>query len=70
MVVWYSQLFKNFLQFVVTHIVKGFGTVNKTYVVIFFVSLLCLRGIRWRGKWGGGTGWGTHVNPWLIQVNV
>ena len=35
MVVWYSQLFKNFLQFVVTHKVKGFGTVNKTYVVIF-----------------------------------
>ena len=19
---------------------------------------------------GGGTGWGTHVNPWLVQVNV
>ena len=19
---------------------------------------------------GGGSGWGTHVNPWLIQVNV
>ena len=20
--------------------------------------------------WGGGLGWGTHVNPWLIHVNV
>ena len=20
--------------------------------------------------WGGGSGWGTHVNPWLIHVNV
>ena len=19
---------------------------------------------------GGGSGWGTHVNPWLIPVNV
>ena len=29
-VVWYSHLFKNFPQFVVIHIVKGFGIVNKT----------------------------------------
>ena len=28
------------------------------------------RGIRWRGSWEGGSGWGTHVNPWLIHVNV
>ena len=28
------------------------------------------RGIRWRGRWKGGSGWGTHVNPWLIHVNV
>ena len=25
------------------------------------------RGSRWRGRWEGGSGWGTHVNPWLIQ---
>ena len=26
----------------------------------------------WDGEGGrtGGSGWGTHVNPWLIQVNV
>ena len=29
-----------------------------------------LRGIRWRGMREGGLGWGTHVNPWLIHVNV
>ena len=29
-----------------------------------------LRGIGWRGRWEGGSGWGTHVNPWLIHVNV
>ena len=28
------------------------------------------RGIRWRGRWEGGLGWGIHVNPWLIHFNV
>ena len=28
------------------------------------------RGIGWRGSWEGGSGWGTHVNPWLIHFNV
>ena len=30
--VWYSHLFKNFPQFIVTHIVKVFGVVNKAEV--------------------------------------
>ena len=33
--VWYSHLFKNFPQFVVIHIVKGFGTVIKAEVDVF-----------------------------------
>ena len=28
------------------------------------------RGMGWGGRWEGDSGWGTHVNPWLIQVNV
>ena len=28
------------------------------------------RGIWWRGRWEGGSGWGIHVYPWLIHVNV
>ena len=28
------------------------------------------RGMGWRGRQDGGSGWGTHVNPWLIRVNV
>ena len=28
------------------------------------------RGIRWTGRWEGGSGWEIHVNPWLIHVNV
>ena len=33
--VWYSLLFKNFPQFVVIHIVKGFGRINKAEIDVF-----------------------------------
>ena len=33
--VWYSLFFKNYPQFVVIHIVKGFGIVNKAEVDVF-----------------------------------
>ena len=39
-VVCYSQLFKNFPQFVVIHIAKGFGVVNKAKVDVF-LELSC-----------------------------
>ena len=38
--VWYSHHFKNFLQFVVIHTVKGFGIVNKAEVDVF-LELSC-----------------------------
>ena len=28
------------------------------------------RGMGWGGRWEGGSGWRTHVNPWLIHVNL
>ena len=28
------------------------------------------KGMGWGGRWEGGSGGGTHVNPWLIHVNV
>ena len=28
------------------------------------------RGKGWGGRWERGSGWGTHVNPWLIHINV
>ena len=37
----YSHLLKNFPQFTVIHIVKGFGIVNKTEVNVF-LKLSCL----------------------------
>ena len=39
-VVWYSLLFQNFPQFIVTHIVKGFGKVNKAEIDVF-LELSC-----------------------------
>ena len=40
-VVWYFHLFKNFPQFDVTHIVKGFSIVNEAAVDVF-LELSCL----------------------------
>ena len=37
---WYSHLFQNFPEFVVIHIVKGFGIVNKAEVDVF-LELSC-----------------------------
>ena len=37
--VWYSQLFKNFPQFIVIHTVKGFSVVNEAEV---FLELSCI----------------------------
>ena len=39
-VVWYSHLLKNFPQFVLIHIVRGFGIVNKAEVYVF-LELSC-----------------------------
>ena len=41
--VWYSNLFKIFPQFIMIHIVKGFGRVNETEVAVFleFPSFPC-----------------------------
>ena len=38
--VWYSQLFLNFPQFLVLHTVKGFGIVNKAEIDVFSGILL------------------------------
>ena len=33
-------------------------------------KMLKLSRMGWGGRRDGGSGWGTHVNPWLIHVNV
>ena len=52
-VVWYSHLFKNFPQFVVIHMVKVFGVVNKAEVELvnslaFFWNSLAFLMVQWR----------------------
>ena len=37
--IWYSHLFQNFPQFLVTHTVKGFGIVNKAEIDVFLELL-------------------------------
>ena len=39
-VVWYSHFLKNFPQFVVIHLVKSFGVINKAEVDVF-LELSC-----------------------------
>ena len=39
-VIWYSHLLENFPKFIVTHIVKAFGVVNKAEVDVF-LELSC-----------------------------
>ena len=38
--VWYAHLFQNFPQFIVIHIVKGFGIINKAEIDVF-LGLFC-----------------------------
>ena len=38
--VWYAHLFQNFPQFIVIHIVEGFGVVNKAEIDVF-LELSC-----------------------------
>ena len=39
-VIWYAHLIQNFPQFIVIHIVKGFGIVNKAEIDVF-LELSC-----------------------------
>ena len=38
--IWYSHLFQNFPQFIVTHTAKGFGIINKAEIDVF-LELSC-----------------------------
>ena len=50
----YSHLLKNFPQFIVIHIVKGFGIVNKAEIDVF-LELSCFfddpADVGWRRQW-------------------
>ena len=54
-VVWYSQLFKKFLQFIVIHTAKDFGVVNKAEVDVFLELSYFFDDPR--DVWASGSSW-------------
>ena len=70
--VWYSPLFQNFPQFVVTHTVKGFGIVIKAEVDVF-LELSCffddLAGVG--NLISGSSAFSkSYLNIWKFMVHV
>ena len=70
--VWYSHLFKNFPQFVVTHTVKGFGIVNKAEVEVFLELSCFLNDPMDVGNFISGSSAfsKTSLNIWKLMVHV
>ena len=79
--VWSSHLFKNFLQFVAIHTVKGFGLVHEAEVDVFFWNSLAFLMIQrmlavcslvplpfLNPAWTSGSSWFTYYwsLPWRI----
>ena len=59
-----------FFTFEFLFIIKKLCIVDIKCVNFFCKALGRPRGIGWRGRWEGGSGWGIHVYPRLIHVNV
>ena len=70
--VWYSHLLKNFPQFVVIHIVKGFGIVNKAEVGIFLELSCFFNDLTGAGNLISGSSAfsKTSLNIWKFMVRV
>ena len=70
--VWYSNLFQNFPQFIVIHTVKGFGIVNKEKIDAF-LELSCFFNdpvdvCNWIS--GSYAFFKTSLNIWKFMVHV
>ena len=70
--VWYPHLFKNFLQFVVIHTVKGFGIVNKAEVDDFLEFSCFFYDLTHVGNLISGSSAfsKTSLNIWKFMVHV
>ena len=70
--VWYSHLFQNFPQFVVIHIVKGFGVVNKAEVDVFLeLSYFFDNPVDIGNLISGSSAFSkTSLNIWIFMVPV
>ena len=71
-VVWYSHLFKNFPQLVLTHTVKGFGIVNKAENDVFLEHSCFFDDLMDVGNLISGSSAfsKTSLNIWKIMVHV
>ena len=71
-VVWYSHLFKNFPQFAVLHIVKGFSVVNEAVEDYFLESPCFLYDLIGVGNLISGSSafYKSSLNIWKFMVHV
>ena len=71
-VVWYSQLFKNFPQFAVLHIVKGFSVVNEAVEDYFLESPCFLYDLIGVGNLISGSSafYKSSLNIWNFSAHV
>ena len=80
---WFSHLFFLFPQFwhppmprpdlpqrIIIYVSRSPAQVGCMRHVLGAGTLGRPRAMGWGGRWEGGVGWGIHVNPWLILVNV
>ena len=70
--VWYSQLFKNFPQFVVFHTVKGFGVVDKAEIDVFSETFLLFDDAMDVGNlFSGSSAFSkSNLNIWKFSVHI
>ena len=70
--VWYFHLFKNFLQFVVSHTVKAFGVINKTEVGVFLQLSSCFNDPTDVGNLisGSSTFSKSSLNIWKLMIHI
>ena len=70
--VWYSLLFQNFPQFLVSHTVKGLGIVNESEIDVF-LELSCFLNVPVDvGNWISASSafFKTSLNIWKFVVHV
>ena len=70
--VWYSNLFQNFTQFIVIHTVKGFGIVNKAEIDVFLDLSRFFNDLAYVGKLISGSSAfsKSSLNIWNFTVHV
>ena len=70
--VWYSNLFKNFPQFVVIHTVKGFGIIKQAEVEIFLELSCFFYDSMYVGNLisGSSTFSNSSLNIWKFMIHI